>query len=281
MNTYQQMLDLVAAGHAKVSINGKFSTFRYAKQVMFGYKWNDIPGIMECRGHTYDNTTGELVVAAPSKTFNYLENSNWADVPLSTQVVMFKKYNGFLACLSEYEGQKIVSTTGSTKSDFVKVAEKHLADEETVTGITQFFEIIDENDPHIVDEGKPGAVFLGSRSLVNGHVLPYGNPIYCMLEEAIEIAKSDRGEGFMVYIKESPGDTPCKLKTPYYVGKKKLMRASAGAVNTMYNHTKDYAKSLPDMWKHLPELITSTINKEAWTTMQDQERRIIIERYEL
>lgn len=118
LNTYEQMLDLVNQKLATVSVNGNLSTFKYAKRVMFDYLWDTTPLLMDCRGHTYDNTTGEVVVAAPTKSFNYLENNWGRELQSDTKVQIAKKYNGFLACVSKHEGEIVVSTTGSTKSEF-------------------------------------------------------------------------------------------------------------------------------------------------------------------
>lgn len=104
LNTYEQMLDLVNQKLATVSVNGNLSTFKYEKWVMFDYLWDTNPLLMECRGHTYDNTTGEIVVAAPTKSFNYLENNWGRELQSDTKVQIAKKYNGFLACVSKHEG---------------------------------------------------------------------------------------------------------------------------------------------------------------------------------
>ena len=82
MNSYETMQRLVAAKLATVSTNGHLDTFKYARRVMFDYLWDTDPALLECRGITYDNRTGALVVAAPRKSFNYLENGWWKDVPL-------------------------------------------------------------------------------------------------------------------------------------------------------------------------------------------------------
>lgn len=68
-----------------------------------------------------------------------------------------------------------------------------------------------------------------------------------------------------------------KLKTPYYVGKKKLMRMSKNNVETMYKHPKTVVESLPEMWKELPYYIVLHFPKEVWIEMQDQQRRKFLE----
>jgi len=280
LNTYEQMLDLVKQKLATVSVNDNLSTFKYAKRVMFDYLWDTNPLLMDCRGHTYDNNTGEIVVAAPTKSFNYLENNWGRSLQPDTKVQITKKYNGFLACVSKHEGKIVVSTTGSTKSEFVAMAKSLLpcSDPDAYEcSTTDFYEIIHEDDPHIVDEGDSRAEWLGCRDKSTGEVLAWGGLSGLMTrDEALQIAAKDKGEGFMMYA-EGDYSKAYKLKTPYYVGKKKLMRMSKNNVDTMYKFPKTVVESLPEMWKHLPEIITSAFHKEEWTEMNDQERRKVLE----
>jgi len=69
----------------------------------------------------------------------------------------------------------------------------------------------------------------------------------------------------------------CKLKTPYYIGKKKLMRMTAKNVEIMYKNGFETANTLPDMWYDVPRLIVSNVHKETWLAMNDQQRRVILE----
>lgn len=96
--TYQQQLDLVSKGYAKVSSDGHFDTFKYSRKVMFDYLWNNLKekGILECRGHVYNNKTGKIINLPVAKTFNYLELDTWKDVPLNQRVHGVKKYNGYM-----------------------------------------------------------------------------------------------------------------------------------------------------------------------------------------
>lgn len=279
LNTYEQMLDLVKQKLATVSVNDNLSTFKYARRVMFDYLWDTNPLLMECRGHTYDNTTGEIIVAAPTKSFNYLENNWGRELQPDTKVQIAKKYNGFLACVSKHEGQIVVSTTGSTKSEFVAMAKSLLpvCIEQLPSFATDFYEIIHGNDPHIVDEGTFRAEWLGCRDKSTGEVLAWGGlSDFMTRDEALQIAAKDKGEGFMMYA-EGDYSKAYKLKTPYYVGKKKLMRMSKNNVDIMYKFPNTIVESLPEMWKHLPEIITVAFRKEEWTEMNDQERRKFLE----
>ena len=280
MNTYAQMQALVAAKLATVSTNQHLDTFKYAKRVMFDYLWDTDPALLEVRGHSYDNRTGELVVAAPRKSFNYLENGWWKDVPLDTPVVAYKKFNGFMACVSKYEGKTLVSTTGSTKSDFVKLAKDYIAVEDfewLSDDITLLYEVVHPKDPHIVDE-PIGAHYLGYRSKNNGVFSPYGESEYTLigtLKEALEIAENDRIEGFMIYNLQHDPDrlSPAKIKTPYYIGKKKLMRLSKKNSDIMYNDPVKFAQALPKMWQDVPEELVAMYPNGYWNEMPEWFRR--------
>lgn len=279
-NTYQHMQALVSQGFATVKTDGIFDTFKYSRKVMYENLWNKIPGILECRGHVYDNTTGALVQAAPTKSFNYLENGHWQDVSLATRVVMFKKYNGFMAAATIYNDQQVISSTGTTSSDFVKLAKKHI-DKHCFGGLldkqsTVLFEILDESDPHIVDEGFASAVALGWRYKDLGDWYPQGMTTACTLSEALQIASKDRGEGFMVYEmnKLATGEV-CKIKTPYYIGKKILMRMTPKNVHALYSG--NCPVRLPEMWYTTALAVQKRFTEEQWVAMDAQTRRVYLE----
>lgn len=250
--TYEQQLELVSKKLAVVSRNEELGldTFKYHRRVMYDYLWKEHPEMMECRGHTYDIHTGELVIAAPRKSFNYLEDGWWKDVPLDTQVTAYKKYNGFMACMTAYNGQAIVSTTGSTKSDYVKWAREMLHEVYDLEIVgknwqsgTWLFEIIHPDDPHIVSEDV-GVKYLGYR-VKSGAYYPIANegvPLVRTLGQMLKVVEGVKHEGFMLYDKQG---NVCKLKSPYYVGKKKLMRQNKNSVDQMYLRPKGYEQTLP------------------------------------
>lgn len=284
--TYEQMQQLVVEKLATVSVNGYLDTFKYARRVMFDYLWDTNELLHECRGITYDNRTGELVVAAPRKSFNYLENGWWSDKPLDTPVIAYVKRNGFMLCVSEGNGDPIYSTTGSTKSDFVHMGVNMLGETfsripEPQTNCTDLYEIVHPDDPHIVDE-PVGAHYLGSRDKITGVFTPYGKPedtYLGTLKGILAIAEVGTTEGWMVYDLNNDPDrlAPAKIKTPYYIGKKKLMRLSKNNSNTMYADPAKFAQSLPKMWQHMPELIVSSYSKESWDNFDEAYRRWFLE----
>ena len=284
--TYDQQMNLVNRGLATMKNDGKTTTFKYHRKAMYDYLWYKIPELLECRGHLYCNTTKELVQAAPRKSFNYLERNYWSTMPLDTPVEMYKKVNGYMACATLHNGELVVSTTGTTTSEYAQWAKElllstyrnydMLLDDKTTT----LFEVILPQDPHIVHE-RQGLHLLGVREKDTGDFYPMGAGARCTLEQALEIAKHDRGEGFMMYPMLPDGsydyNNCCKLKTPYYIGKKKLMRMTAKNVEIMYKNGFETAITLPNMWYDAPRMIVSTVPKDTWLAMNDQQRRVILE----
>jgi len=283
MNSYQDQLELVKQGLAVASVNEELTTFKYSRRVMYDYLWNTNPRLSEVRGHTYNNQTGELVQLPFRKSFNYLEEGNWKNISLDTKVAMYKKYNGFMAACSLYKGDLLVSTTGTTDSSYADLAKKLIrkyADGKVLyNNFTYLFEIVDESDPHIVNE-VPGVYSLGARHILSGNFFPSGTPIWTSLGEAIEITNEDRGEGFMVYLEtDTDGLRPCKMKTPYYIGKKKLMRMNPGQVDRMFksNYNRCIEDELPEMWKEVPDLIRKNYTSWQWKELSAQWRRVYLE----
>lgn len=275
---------LVAKGLATVSINAELRTFKYHRKVMYDNLWKTDERLLECRGIVFNNLTGELVQLPFRKSFNYLENNHWADVPLDTLVKVFKKYNGFMAACSPYKDDLLVSTTGTTTSNYARLAKEEI--QKACDGYLMFnnytylFEIIHESDPHIVKEDF-GVRPLGYRDKTTGRFQPLGVSTAMTLRDAIAFCKEDRGEGFMVYTKD---DTeclnPCKMKTPYYIGKKKLMRMNNSMIDTMYSSWGNFQKfqnSLPEMYQHIPAIIIHKYAASQWKVMHEQKRREFIE----
>lgn len=287
MLSYDQQMNLVNRGLATLKNDGKYTTFKYARKAMYEYLWYQVPELLDCRGHVYCNSTKELVQAAPKKSFNYLERGYWKDAPLDTPVEMYKKVNGFMACATLHNGELVVSTTGTTTSDYAMWAKELIVrdykhyDLVIEKEVTTLFEVVVPQDPHIVQE-REGLHLLGVREKANGNFHPMGDrAIRCTLEQALDIAKHDRGEGFMMYPMQADGtyyyNYCCKLKTDYYVGKKKLMRMTAKNIEIMYKNPLTTAVSLPEMWYDAPEYIVRKITKDAWLESTDQQRRVILE----
>jgi hypothetical protein len=275
---YQDMLDLVQAKLAVVSVNNDLSTFKYHRRVMYEQLWDTSEFLMECRGITFNNKTGELVLLPFRKSFNYTERGTWQDVPLNTPVLACKKFNGFMGQITKYQGEFVFGTTGSTKSDFVKMfRESYLKTGGTPHKLTtDLYEVILKKDPHIVEEQEQGCVPLGLRCHITGEfypVAPFEQPY--ALEDILELAKTDKGEGWMLY--SNTQKEAVKIKTDYYVGKKKLMRMSKNNVLEMYKNPGNTIQSLPDYWKFAVKEITKGFRKSLWSRLSDQQRREVLE----
>jgi len=121
------------------------------------------------------------------------------------------------------------------------------------------------------------------REKVNGNFHPMGESIRCTLSQALEIAKYDRGEGFMLYPMLPNGlydyNNCCKLKTPYYIGKKKLMRMTAKNVEIMYKDVHHFKEQLSKMWYTAAKCIVKDFNKDAWLQSTDQQRRLVLDNF--
>lgn len=283
----QDQFDLVNRKLAIAKEFGDKVLFKYHRNVMYDYSWNKSSHLMECRGHVYDLKTGELLVAPPRKSFNYLENGWWSDVPLDTPVFFNKKYNGFLACVSTFDETVNVTTTGSLDSSFTGYAREvipQMLDNEMLfdAGKHSSFhlEILHKDDPHIVDDGIGYQVLSFRTKNQSGSQ----SPQYLeksTLGDVLHLSKSDRGEGFMVYHHEDYKFlSPCKVKTPYYVGKKKLMRMVDKNVEKMYNQPGSFVQLLPHEWRFAVSGITKQFTLDQWKTMNAQERRVAIEQNE-
>lgn len=287
MLSFDQQINLVNRGLARMKNDGKFTTFKYHRRAMYDYLWFVDTDLMECRGHVYDSVTKELVQAAPRKSFNYLENDYWwKDVPLDTLVDVYKKINGYMACATLHNNELVVSTTGSTTSEHAKWAKELILNEwwkhspNIEHEYTTLFEVVVPQDPHIVKE-KMGLHLLGFRNKETGVFSPHNILARCTLSEIIEFAQDDRGEGFMIYLaSDTTRLAPCKLKTPYYIGKKKLMRMSAKNVEIMFDNPYGTGKTLPTGWYHFPDRIWNTVYKDDWLSYSDQERRAVLEEIE-
>lgn len=295
--TMDQQEILVSKGLAKQKINSELGlvSYKYAKKAMYEYLWSHRPELLECRGHVYDIETEQQVVFPPRKSFNYLENGTWNNVPLSTEVTLYRKYNGFMACVSLFNNQVIVSTTGSTSGPYVEMAKetifKRFPEETIKTWVNKegnsqgswLFEICHEDDPHIVYE-PVAARYLGYRSEI-GIFTPIADyfdagdaEIKTTLSEALELVKTVKHEGFMVY--DSQGNV-CKLKSPYYVGKKKLMRMKEKQVLQMFADPVEFVKkNLPESWGWWADIVSDYLLLTEWLGYTEQQRRIYIENME-
>lgn len=221
---------------------------KYRKRVFYDSLWDEY--LEECRGTIVDKDFN--VISRPfSKIYNFRVEDNSPVLTDDTLVTAYRKVNGFMCSITWANNDILVSTTGSTDSDYVEMAKeimrKHMCWEDwqmevcAAKGTTLMFECCHGNDPHIVVE-KPGMYFLGYRenaweSRMNGFGVDVANNwteyatdvLKCYapesyvipLGELLEKAKTVQHEGFIFYTKSGVSS---KIKSPYYLVSKALAR---------------------------------------------------------
>jgi hypothetical protein len=207
---------------------------KYKHKVFYKSLWT--PELCEMRGLVVDEDWN-VIVRPFRKIFNRFENGT--DFPLDADVAAARKVNGFMAGLTvDDEYGTIVSTTGSLDSPFVAMAEKYLLplkDRGLINGVTYLFEIVDPQDPHIIEE-KVGAYLIGARAVCSKITL-----LECDLDEIaagmgvmrpewkrapfaeiVAETKACKHEGFVCY--DTSNGHALKIKSPYYLTKKFFSR---------------------------------------------------------
>lgn len=213
---------------------------KYKKSVFFKNRWNDI--LKECRGTIVDSAFNPVQLPF-TKIHNFRVESGAPVIDDNEQVVAYRKINGFMASITMYNGKLLISTTGSTTSDYVRMIEELIPDMdamkkhcESYKDYTWLFEACHENDPHVVPE-KAGLYLLAWRKkewgskvevdstaqvLFSGDLKTHVVESYnCTMGEVMQMAKECKHEGFCVYTTDGRAT---KIKSPYYLIKKWLAR---------------------------------------------------------
>lgn len=256
---------------------------KYKNKVFYKNLWT--PELCELRGLVIDQNW-RIVVRPFTKIFNRGENNT--DFPLDTEVAAVRKVNGFMGAITiDDQYGTIVSTTGSLDSPFVLMAEKYLlplVDKGLINGVTYLFEIVDPEDPHIIEE-KTGAYLIGARTVCSqipllecdldemakgmGVLRPEWQS--CSFGEIVEQAKSAKHEGFVVYNKLT-GDA-LKLKTPYYLTKKFFSRVNGDKLTE--NWLAANRNGFDEEYYPLIDYIKA--HRDAFTQLDQAGRKIFIE----
>lgn len=254
---------------------------KYSKAVFFDGLWNRF--LEECRGTIVDADFN--IVSYPfTKIYNYGVEKQAPKLADDTVVNVYRKVNGFMVAVTWNGNDILVSTTGSTDSDYVKMA-RELIDLDRYRsvcsdwkGTTFMFECVHENDPHIIPE-KTGMYLLGYRAKEWHSEVNPDPKILRMLEiqfgtipvehyrmtvgEVLSAVKTVKHEGFVFYTDDG---VAAKIKSPHYLVSKfvarnprtdKLMRA-------------DVKQSLDEEYYPLIDAIQADI--EAYTALDEQAR---------
>jgi hypothetical protein len=262
---------------------------KYKKKVFYDNLWNEY--IAECRGSVVDKDFN-LVAYPFTKIYNYGIEKEAPVLSDDTKVTAFRKVNGFMVACTWYNGDVLVSTTGSTDSPYVEMAKEmmltHMCwadwqmalNNEECQGMTFMFECVHPNDPHIVPE-KAGMYILGFRANVwnskVGHdpffLKELSHMFNCHIPESVttnmvrlkELAKECKHEGYVFYTDEG---VSAKIKSPYYLTSKWVARNPR--TDKLVDLNKDIKHNLDEEYYPLVDAIRANIVE--YTAMDEQAR---------
>ena len=257
---------------------------KYKKKVFFDNLWNDY--LEECRGTIVDEDFN--IVQYPfTKIYNYGVEAKSPVLDPSTPVTAYRKVNGFMAAVTWYNDDILISTTGSTDSDYVQYIRNMIGDDMfryrellEQTNYTWLFECCHPSDPHIVPE-EAGMYLLGARRKEYGSDIDTAQwsdwmeasarILRCKVPESyrvtvgelIEMSKKVQHEGFVFYTDDGISS---KIKSPYYLVNKFVARCG----NTDKLMRRDIKKNIDEEYYDLVDAIQADI--ETFSVMNEQER---------
>lgn len=285
LQEYVQTSNLVSMKPAGAGIY----VLKYKKKVFYDDLWNDY--LEECRGTIVDEDFN--VVSRPfTKIYNYGIEAKAPVISDDTKVTAFRKVNGFMVAMTWYNGDVLISTTGSTDSEFVNMAKemmlKHMpwADWQMALGNTEclgmtfMFECCHPSDRHIVPE-EEGMYILGYRES-NWESKVGHDPFFlkelaemfkCHCPESTttnmvrlkEMAKECQHEGYVFYTDDGQS---AKIKSPYYLTSKWVARNPR--TDKLVNLQNDIKKNLDEEYYPLVDAIRENIVE--YTAMDEQTR---------
>lgn len=256
---------------------------KYDRKVFFNNLWDTDPQLVKSRGAVF--IKGVQVVHPMDKCFNYGENDSGMDIPLNSEVVAYKKLNGYMLNLTYVTGTGwIVSTTGDaimlhskTENKFLEMGVAYLRkygafneyielqDELGGGELTMTFEVCHPDDPHIVVE------LLGLHKLCyqyGGKTVPLnveGEPIKTTVQGILNQVKEVKHEGFMVY--DTNGNLLFKLKSPYYLTKKWIQRGGSKKV-----WSGAYKERLDEEYYPVVKYLRANFSRVEWDLMSENSR---------
>jgi hypothetical protein len=269
---------------------------KYKRSVFYDDLWDDY--LEYCRGTIVDDSFN--VVTMPfRKIYNFAVESKAPQISDDTPVTAYRKVNGFMVAVTWWNNDVLVSTTGTTDSDFVGYAKemmlKHMpwADwqmaigSDDCRGMTFMFECVHPNDPHIVPEVE-GMYILGYREnqwdSVVGHnpdtLATLGKLFNCHVPEVMKVTMGElieesrqvKHEGFVVYTADGRST---KIKSPYYLTSKWVARNPR--TDKLVDLKRDIKQNLDEEYYGLVDAIRENILE--YTAMDEQARLAWVRTY--
>lgn len=254
---------------------------KYKKKVFFDDLWNEY--LEECRGTIVD-ADFNLVTYPFRKIYNYGVEKKAPVLDKDTQVTAYRKVNGFMVAVTWYNNKLLVSTTGSTDSDFVAMACELINDTRYAEVCSKYdrytfmFEACHPNDPHIVPE-ETGMYLLGYRTKewdsevlcidLENMATEFGCFVPTQYKMSIgelqKLVKTVRHEGFVFYCDNG---VSAKIKSPYYLTSKWVARNPR--TDKIVDMKNDIKKNIDEEYYNLIDAIRANIVE--YTAMDEQAR---------
>lgn len=277
----------------KRDVGNGMSLYKYSRKVMFDNLWLTDPRLKFARGIITLNDTDEVVVMPFIKTFNYGE----VDMTINDDemVIVPRKVNGFMfAVTKDVNGSIIFSNTGSVGTKYSDYGQSYFNEyqlKQLLPNMTYLFEVCHPEDPHIIPE-KPGLYLIGACKTDQEDIDDVYYESEAMLDQyakAIGVRRPDWNimkfkdidmsvlhEGYM--IRDLHGNYISKMKTPYYLAKKFVMRKKFEKIlgayrnprknffDPKYHYILKFIQSNEIFWTHLDEVAKGLIFDQVMNT---------------
>jgi hypothetical protein len=219
-----------------------------------------------------------------TKIYNYGIEKAAPILEDDVKVTAFRKVNGFMVAVTWHNNDLLISTTGSTDSDFVAMAREMIDVDRYCKVLSKYeshtfmFECVHPNDPHIIPE-EYGMYLLGYRvkfwnSVVETKEIErIAADLGCRVPEKYETTmgnllqavKNVRHEGYVFYTADG---VSAKIKSPYYLTSKWVARNPR--TDKLVDLNKDIKHNLDEEYYPLVDAIRANI--EEYTAMNEQDR---------
>jgi len=262
------------------------NVLKYSRRVFYDGLWNRY--LEECRGTIVDHDFN--IISYPfTKIYNYGIEHHAPVYNHDTPVDAYRKVNGFMVAVTWYNGDLLISTTGSIDNDYVAMAQELIEPSQDryrevcqqSPDLTFMFECVHPRDPHIIPEIS-GLYYLGHREK-QWHSkiqvdLEYADRFGCYkvehqrlsVSQLLSLIATVKHEGFVFYADDG---SAAKIKSPHYLISKFVARNP----RTDKLMRSDIKKSLDEEYYPLIDAIQQNIN--TYTAMNEQERLVWVRKF--